>query len=99
MNMTNENETSGTQLNLLKLTPCEVENVYALITASPVEIPNAEIENKIFRPALSTRKVHKKAPMHWTMPTIMEETFGDNVDPDSSKIVFVKFIIGKQPQN
>lgn len=99
INMTKENETNGIQLKEVKSTPRDVWNVYRLITARPNEIPNADIQNNIFRPARSTKNVHKTAPKICKTPTTIDDMFDDKVEPDSSKIVLVKFIIAKHPQN
>lgn len=99
MKITNENEASGIHAKLVRSTPRDVENVKRLITASPKEMPRAEVNNNNFRPAFSTRNVHKTAPTTCTAPTIIDDTFGDSVEPDAWKIVAVKFIMGKQPQN
>lgn len=99
MKITNENDASGIQAKLLRSAPRDVENVKRLMIASPKEMPRAEIDSSSFRPAFSTRNVHKTAPITCTAPTIIDETFGDSVEPDDSKIVAVKFIIGKHPQN
>lgn len=98
MNMTKENEINGIQLKLWRSTPIDVWYVYQLMTASPTEIPNVDMKNNLFRPARSTKNVHKIAPNICTTPTIIDETFDDSVDPERSKIVFVKLSIGKQPQ-
>lgn len=99
MKITNENDASGTQARLLSSAPRDVEKVKRLMIASPMDMPRAESDSSSFRPALSTRNVHKIAPITCTAPTIIDETLGDRVEPDDSKIVAVKFIIGKHPQN
>lgn len=96
--MTKENEINGTQFKLVKSTPRDVWYVYQLITPSPKEIPKADTANNIFRPARSTKNVHKIAPNICTTPTMTDEPLADKVDPDNSKIVLVKLSIGKHPQ-
>lgn len=97
MKMNSENETSVTK-GMCSQSWVEAK-VWRLRTASDAAMPNDETASRSLRPARSTRKVQTIAPITWMIPTIIEETSGERVEPEAWKIVDVKFNMAKKPHN
>lgn len=64
---------------------CSLNCICIPITTRPTAVPTADKMNKIFRPALSTKKIVIKLAINCTVAIKIDDSFGVNVEPAAAK--------------